>query len=149
MIKVTNSNIVNVVNAICQEAQNDLVQTVKNIHLTLPYRLIHLILTYNITPKLASRDQINNLEVYLIWAIWTRKRLNWAGIIFYRFFKRGILRNNSNLEYGIALFKLFKNFEVDMEHEIDVHKLTKDDYFSKDIICKMYYDLVDDRWVKG
>lgn len=113
-----------------------MLQTVKSIHFTLPCRLIHLILIYNITPKSGSRDQITNLEMYLIWAIWSRRWLNWAGVIFNHLSKMGAPRKDSNLGYGIALFKLFENFEVDMKNEVDIHKLTKNNYFTKKISVK-------------
>ena len=50
--------------------------------------------------------------------------------------------------YGIALSQLFTKFEIDIYHELNVHKLIKDDYYSDNIICKMHYDLIEGRWVK-
>ena len=35
-----------------------------------------------------------------------------------------------------------------MEQEVDVHKLTKDNYFFENTIRKMHYDLVEGRWIE-
>lgn len=35
-----------------------------------------------------------------------------------------------------------------MENEVDVHNLSKDDYFTENTIQKMHYDLVEGCWVE-
>jgi len=139
----------NAINVICEMPRNTTVASLKAKDLTLNCRIIHHVLGLCLLPKSGGRDQLTELEIYLVWAIWTNRPLDWANIIFANL-GQGLKRKDANLPYGIALTSLFRFFDVNLALERDIYRLTTTDFYSSRNIALMGYtfDENNDRWIK-
>jgi len=142
-------NKLDAINTICDIPRNTTVAGLKAKDLTLNCRIIHHIIGMCIMPKSGGRDQLTELEIYFIWAIWVNRPLDWADIIF-GLLGQGLKRKDANLPYGIALTTLFRYFDINLSLESDVYRLATTDFYSSRNIALMGYtfDENNDRWLK-
>ena len=136
------------INTIC-ETPRTTTAPLKAKDLTLNCRIIHHIIGLCLIPKSGGRDQLTELEIYFVWAIWVNRPLDWTDIIF-ALLGQGLKRKDANLPYGIALTSLFRYLKINLANERDVYRLATNDFYSSRTIALMGYtfDEANDRWVK-
>lgn len=122
----------------------------KAIQLTLPARIIHSIISYNILPRLGSRSNVSFYEIFIIWCVLNGHRLDLAYIIL------NILNNcdtkketRGSLLYGMALTTIFNSFNVPLDNEIDFYKpMEKDSYSVVTLHMMGFVKNENDEWIR-
>ena len=129
------------INIICDQPRDNVVETIKAVDLTVECRIIHHVIGYCLIPKSGTREQVTELELYLIWAIWVNRPLDWTNIIFQNLGK-GIKRKDGNCPYGITLTSLFNYLNVDLSNE-EGFALVSGDFYNTNTMNFMGFYLDD------
>ena len=114
--------------------------------LSLQSRLIHSIINYCILPRSGSRSYVSTMDIFLIWAITTGFRIDFADLIFHHMFEVSD-RNRAALPYGMALSALFDSFGLDVSIETDTYEPSPHDRYTESTLHLMHYKVHRNRWV--
>ena len=108
-------------------------------------RLIHHVITHCIVPRNGSYSNVTNYDIFLTWAIATNHKLDYASLIFDKFLDI-MSHSSSGLGYGMALTRLFKYFDIQLDEESDMHELTEHEIYSERTFHQMHYHVDNGRW---
>ena len=119
---------------------SDNTSEITTLMLTLPSRLIHSIRGYCIVPRRGSRAAVNQLDLLLVWAITIRYKFDYASLMFHHLLEI-TSRKKQGLDYGMALTRFFKFYDIPIDDETDVLFPTENKVYTAKTIRLMKYKL--------
>jgi hypothetical protein len=123
------------------------VQKPKNTELTIESRLIHHIITHNILPRSRSYEYISYLDLFLIWCILNKVKLDLAFYIAWHM-DTCVKKKNAALPYGLHITSILEKFEINLSGERETRKVLPLDVYGITTMKKMRYSLKENIWVK-
>ena len=86
----------------------------KNTELTIESRLIHHIFTHNILYRSGSYEYISYLDLFLIWCILNKVKLDLAFYIAWHM-DSCVKKKNAALPYGLHITSILEKFEINFK----------------------------------
>ena len=115
--------------------------------LTLESRLIHHIIAHNILPRSGSYEYTSYLDLFIMWAILNKVKLDLAFYIGWHM-ETCVNKKNGTLPYGLQITTILNHFGVDLSGEKETRDVTHKDVYGETTMKQMRYEAVDDTWVK-
>ena len=100
----------------------------KNIELTIESRLIHHIITHNILPRNGLYEYISYLDLFLIWCILNKVKLDLAFYIAWHM-DSCVKKKNGALPYGLHITFILEHFEINLSGERETRKVIPTDVY--------------------
>jgi hypothetical protein len=119
----------------------------KTPELTIESHLIHHIITHNILPRSGSYEYISYLDLFLIWCILNKVKLDLAFYIAWHM-DSCVKKKNGALPYGLHITSILEHFEVNVSGERETRKVSPTDVYGVTTMKQMRYCLKDSIWVK-
>ena len=116
------------------------VQKPTNTELTIESRLIHHIITHNILPRSGSYEYISYLDLFLIWCILNKVKLDLAFYIAWHM-DTCVKKKNATLPYGLNITSILEKFEVNLSGERETQKVLPLDVYGITTMKQMRYTL--------
>ncbi|KAK9273917.1 hypothetical protein L1049_018729 [Liquidambar formosana] len=101
-------------------------------------RLIHHFIIYNLVLCSESRSHVGYIDVFLIWCVLTRKKLDLAYIILYHM-HNCLKKSGGCLPYGNALTEVFNLFDVNTSNETKVYDAKGSDFYDEATLKRMKF----------
>ena len=115
--------------------------------LTLESRLIHHIIAHNILPRSGSYEYTSYLDLFIVWCILNKVKLDLAFYISWHM-DTCVKKKNGTLPYGLQITTILDHFGVDFSGEKETRDVTHKDVYGETTMKQMRYEPVDDTWVK-
>jgi hypothetical protein len=115
--------------------------------LTLESRLIHHIIAHNILPRSGSYEYTSYLDLFIMWAILNKVKLDLAFYITWHM-ETCVKKKNGALPYGLHITTILNHFGVDFSGEKETRDVTHTDVYGETTMKQMRYEFKDDTWVK-
>uniref|UniRef100_A0A2N9F4L3 Putative plant transposon protein domain-containing protein n=1 Tax=Fagus sylvatica TaxID=28930 RepID=A0A2N9F4L3_FAGSY len=115
--------------------------------LTLESRLIHHIIAHNILPRSGSYEYTSYLDLFIMWAILNKVKLDLAFYISWHM-ETCVKKKNGALPYGLHITTILNHFGVDFSGEKETRDVTHTDVYGETTMKQMRYEFKDDTWVK-
>jgi hypothetical protein len=114
----------------------------KNTELTIKSRLIHHIIIHNILPRSGSYEYISYLDLFLIWCILKKVKLDLAFYIAWHM-DSCVKKKNAALPCGLHITSILEHFEINLNGERETRKVIPTDVYGVTIMRQMKYSLKD------
>jgi hypothetical protein len=123
------------------------VQKPTNTELTIESRLIHYIITHNILPSSGSYEYISYLDLFLVWCILNKVKLD---LVFYIAWHMDtcVKKKNAALPYSFHITSILEKFEINLSGERETRKVLPSDVYGTTTMKQMRYILRENIWVK-
>uniref|UniRef100_A0A2N9J674 Uncharacterized protein n=1 Tax=Fagus sylvatica TaxID=28930 RepID=A0A2N9J674_FAGSY len=115
--------------------------------LTLESRLIHHIIAHNILPRSGSYEYTSYLDLFIMWAILNKVKLDLAFYIGWHM-ETCVNKKNGALPYGLQITTILNHFGVDFSGEKETRDVSQKDVYGETTMRQMRYEFKDDTWVK-
>jgi hypothetical protein len=115
--------------------------------LTLESRLIHHIITHNILPRSGSYEYIFYLNLFIIWCILNKVKLDLAFHIGWHM-DACVKKKNGALLYGFRITTILNHFRVNVSGEKETRKAIPIDVYGETIMKQMKFEFKNNTWVK-
>uniref|UniRef100_A0A2N9EYC7 Putative plant transposon protein domain-containing protein n=1 Tax=Fagus sylvatica TaxID=28930 RepID=A0A2N9EYC7_FAGSY len=115
--------------------------------LTLESRLIHHIIAHNILPRSGSYEYTSYLDLFILWCILNKVKLDLAFYIGWHM-DTCVKKKNGALPYGLQITTILNHFGVDLSGEKETRDVSHKDVYGETIMRQMRYEFKDDTWVK-
>jgi hypothetical protein len=115
--------------------------------LTLESRLIHHIISHNILPRSGSYEYTSYLDLFIMWAILNKVKLDLAFYIAWHM-ETCVNKKNGALPYGLHITTILNHFGVDFSGEKETRDVSHKDVYGETTMRQMRYEFKDDTWVK-
>ena len=129
--------------SICQMCCNPNIQHVQkrtNTELTIESQLIYHIITHNILLRSGSYEYISYLELFFIWCILNRVKIDLAFNIAWHM-DTCVKKKNAALPYGHHITSILEKFDIDLSGEKVTRKVLPSDVYGTTIMKQMRYIL--------
>uniref|UniRef100_A0A2N9G3I0 Uncharacterized protein n=1 Tax=Fagus sylvatica TaxID=28930 RepID=A0A2N9G3I0_FAGSY len=115
--------------------------------LTLESRLIHYIITHNILPRSSSYKYISYLDLFIIWCILNKVKLD---LVFYIGWHMDtcVKKKNGVLLYGLHITIILNHFGVNVSGEKETRKAVPTDVYGETTMKQMKFEFKNNTWVK-
>jgi hypothetical protein len=118
-----------------------------NTEFTIESRLIHHIITHNILPGSGSYEYISYLDLFLIWCILNKVKLDLAFYIAWHM-DTCVKKKNVALPYGLHITSILEKFEINLSGERETSKVLPSNVYGTTTTKQMRYILKENIWVK-
>jgi hypothetical protein len=115
--------------------------------LTLESRLIHHIIAHNILPRSGSYEYTSYLDLFILWCILNKVKLDLAFYIGWHM-DTCVKKKNGALPYGVQITTILNHFGVDLSGEKETRDVSHKDVYGETTMRQMRYEFKDDTWVK-
>uniref|UniRef100_A0A2N9J2C1 Putative plant transposon protein domain-containing protein n=1 Tax=Fagus sylvatica TaxID=28930 RepID=A0A2N9J2C1_FAGSY len=115
--------------------------------LTLESRLIHHIIAHNILPRSGSYEYTSYLDLFILWCILNKVKLDLAFYIGWHM-DTCVKKKNGALPYGLQITTILNHFGVDLSGEKETRDVSHKDVYGETTMRQMRYEFKDDTWVK-
>jgi hypothetical protein len=115
--------------------------------LTLESRLIHHIITHNILPRSGSYEYTSYLDLFIMWCILNKVKLDFAFYIGWHM-DACVKKKNGILPYGLHITTILNHFGVDVSGEKETRNTIQKDVYGETTMRQMKYEFKDNTWVK-
>jgi hypothetical protein len=115
--------------------------------LTLESRLIHHIITHNILPWSGSYKYISYLDVFIIWCILNKVKLDLAFYVGWHM-DTCVKKKNGALTYGLHITTILNHFKVNVSGEKETRNAIPTDFYGETTMKQMKYEFNNNTWVK-
>jgi hypothetical protein len=115
--------------------------------LTIESRLIHHIITHNILPRSGSYEYISYLDLFLIWCILNKVKLDLAFYIAWHM-DSCVKKKNVAFPYGLHITSILEKFEINLSGERETRNIIPSDLYGITTMKQMRYSLKENIWVK-
>jgi hypothetical protein len=115
--------------------------------LTLESRIIHHIITHNILPRSGSYEYISYLDLFIIWCILNKVKLDLAFYIGWHM-DTCVKKKNGALPYGLHITTILNHFRVNVSGEKETRKAIQTDVYGEITMKQMKFEFKNNTWVK-
>uniref|UniRef100_A0A2N9GBK7 Putative plant transposon protein domain-containing protein n=1 Tax=Fagus sylvatica TaxID=28930 RepID=A0A2N9GBK7_FAGSY len=115
--------------------------------LTLESRLIYHIIAHNILPRSGSYEYTSYLDLFILWCILNKVKLDLAFYIGWHM-DTCVKKKNGALPYGLQITTILHHFGVDLSGEKETRDVSHKDVYGETTMRQMRYEFKDDTWVK-
>uniref|UniRef100_A0A2N9H1R8 Putative plant transposon protein domain-containing protein n=1 Tax=Fagus sylvatica TaxID=28930 RepID=A0A2N9H1R8_FAGSY len=115
--------------------------------LTLESRLIHHIISHNILPRSGSYEYTSYLDLFILWCILNKVKLDLAFYIGWHM-DTCVKKKNGALPYGLHITTILNHFGVDVSGEKETRNVIQKDVYGETTMRQMRYEFKDNTWVK-
>ena len=115
--------------------------------LTLESQLIHHIITTNILPRSGSYEYISYLDLFIIWCILNKIKLDLAFHIGWHM-DACVKKKNGALLYGFHTTTILNHFGVNVSGEKETRKAIPIDVYGETTMKQMKFEFKNNTWVK-
>ena len=115
--------------------------------LTLESRLIHHIIAHNIFPRNGSYEYCTYLDLFVIWCILNKVKLDLAFYIRWHM-DTCVKKKNGALPYGLQITTILEHFGVDFSGEKETRKAIQTDVYGETTMKQMKFEFKNNIWVK-
>ena len=115
--------------------------------LTLESWLIHHIITHNIIPRSGSYKYTSSLDLFIMWCILNKVKLDLAFYIGWHM-DTCVKKKNGALPYGLHITTILIHFGVDVSGEKETWNVIQKDVYGETTMRQMKYEFKDNTWVK-
>ena len=119
----------------------------KNTELTIESCLILHIITHNILSRSGSYEYISYLNLFLIWCILNKVKLDLAFYIAWHM-DSCVKKKNATLPYGLHITSILEHFEISLSGERETQNVIPMDVYGVTTMKQMKYSLKENIWVK-
>jgi hypothetical protein len=131
----------------CGNPSIEVAYRLKIAELTLESRLIHHIIAHNILPRSGSYEYTSYLDLFILWCILNKVKLNLAFYIDWHM-DTCVKKKNDALPYGLQITTILHHFGVDLSGEKETRDVNHKDVYGKITMRQMRYEFKDDTWIK-
>jgi hypothetical protein len=107
--------------------------------LTLESRLIHYIIIHNILPMSGSYEYISYLDLFIIWCILNKVKLDLAFYIGWHM-DACVKKKNDALPYGLHITTILDHFRVNVSGEKETRKAIQMDVYGETTLKQMKFE---------
>jgi hypothetical protein len=115
--------------------------------LTLESRLIHHIITHNILPRSGLYEYISYLDLFIIWCILNKVKLDLAFYIGWHM-DTCVKKKNGALPYGLHITIILNHFGVNVSGEKETRKMIQTDVYGETTMKQMKFEFKNSTWAK-
>jgi hypothetical protein len=115
--------------------------------LTVESRLIHHIIAHNILPRSGSYKYTSYLDLFILWCILNKVKLDLAFYIGWHI-DTCVKKKNGAFLYGLHITTILNHFGVDLNGEKETRDVSHKDVYGETTMRQMRYEFKDNTWVK-